>query len=183
MSLIYGQNPKAGINVIVTNEYNCSDSTGIWIEELDGPDFTIETGGVSEICPGDSLLLRAEGDEGLAYEWQDGTKENTYWGSSEGWYTVWAVNENGCRDSAGIWIEMLPAPDAEIKMDGNSELCAGDSTMIYIEPDGEEYEYAWYYGTDFNEIISQSDGYIAWESRYLYCNSTQQQRLQRHSAS
>jgi hypothetical protein len=144
--------------VIVTNEFNCSDSASVRITYLPKPEAEIEITGSTKICKGDSVLLTANPIGGnYTYQWQDGSQLNTISAKEQGYYYVWVTNENGCKDSAGILIETMPGPDAGIMASGKTEICDGDSVLLNAIPDG-DYTYKWNDGSTENSLIANKPG-------------------------
>lgn len=144
--------------VFVINEYGCADSAGVWIETLPKPEVSIEPDGDYKICEGDSVLLQAKpGDGTFSYEWQDGSASKDFMAKSEGYYYAWVINENGCKDSAGVWIETIEPPDADIELEGPEEICEGDSVILKAMPEG-VFSYKWQNGSDLEEISVSSPG-------------------------
>ena len=147
--------------VLVSGLAGCSSSASLTIEEYSLPEAEILLDGSPEFCDGDSLVLRAGPADGNIFEWQDGSSADSLIVREAGYYYVWVENEHGCRDSAGIWVDMHLLPEFTIEIYGDANICEGDTVVLKIKHEGGKYGYEWQDG-------SSADSMTVWEAGYYY---------------
>jgi gliding motility-associated-like protein len=81
----------------------------------------------ASICKNDSLLLDA-GNNGVKYQWQDGSSNNTIWAKQAGNYIVSVTDANNCtnKDTTALAILQLPV----ILLNDYTTICKGSSAQI-----------------------------------------------------
>lgn len=142
----------AGIyNLVVTNEFGCSDSAEVGIEVMVSEYPTVDLFTEAEdliLCPEETILL--EGTEGPENQWYfngepiDGATDATYEINMAGVYNLMLINEFGCADSAatGIVIEEGEAPVVEISNEDDDHLICPDETIVLEGSTGDMLQ--WY---------------------------------------
>jgi len=105
----------------------------------------------------DSLELSAvEFPVGCDISWTGiNSKENTVIIRKSGKYSVYIVNENGCRDSAAINVRIKESPKLQII--GKNSLCKDD--IIILSANYDFPEYFWSTGDTTKEISVNKKGY------------------------
>ena len=136
-------------SVVGTDENGCQNFASVIVEELPLPDVGIQ--GVLEYCAGTSTELFAFG--GLTYEWSTGETTESIVVSAPGDYTVVGTDENGCQNSATVFVTELPLPPVMIV--GELKYCAGSETVLVAEG-AETYE--WSTGETGPEIVASQPG-------------------------
>ena len=140
--------PEMSSAYVVTITYNsgCSALDTLEIMVEDAPEAMILE--VPEICPGDTSTLEAVG--GQDYEWsnEDNTSITIVTPTANTSYTVTITDENGCTDSDSILVEVYELPD--ISINGNLEVCPGDTTTLYASGG---VEYLWNTGQTTDSVL------------------------------
>lgn len=80
-------------------------------------------------CAGDSTLLSGSG-AWSAFLWSTGDTTNQIMAVVPGTYTLEAVNETGCRDTA--LINTSAFPNTPVEIEGNTNLCANNATSLTV---------------------------------------------------
>ncbi|MCX7697234.1 MAG: gliding motility-associated C-terminal domain-containing protein [Bacteroidales bacterium] len=118
----------SSLYVIVTNSYNCKDTSYVNIQALPLPNVTIS--GKDSICPNISYSYIAQGAS--TYSWDNGTSHDTAWYSftTNGNYTIQVIGTSnaGCKDTAYFSIYVVTPPVASIT--APSILCYVDTAQI-----------------------------------------------------
>ncbi len=105
------------------------------------------TGGITDICTGDSILLTASGS-GYSYEWKDGTgiagTGSSYAVYATGSYKVVATDINsGCSDSTqAVDIHVYDPPVVSLDQNDTS-FCIGGVATLEIETQDTGLTYVW----------------------------------------
>lgn len=110
--------------VSVSNSCGSADSDTLTVTVIDVPTLTIT--GSNSFCPGDSVLLTANG--GTNYTWSNGATGTAIYVTSPGTYTVSSSNSCGSSDSPGFAVTVGTSPVAQIS--GNNFFCTGDSVLL-----------------------------------------------------
>jgi len=137
---------SAGLyTVSVTDSNGCNiRSNAVGVEFAPAVSFDLWVDGVPVICEGDSAIIRAT--PGFRhYHWSTGTE-----GSSDslavtrsGWYFVTVLDEYGCSaTSDSLWIEVLPPPVVELRVDGDSVFCEPGTTRLRATSGFEQYTWS-----------------------------------------
>jgi len=136
-------------SVIITTPQSCSDtSSQIEVSILTLPDATVYFNQDTILCEGDSLQLKVK--SAMKYAWfrNDTIPVNTidsfYYVNNTGNYSVFVTDSFGCKKkSDDIFIRLFNLPDTRLALDGNTELCKGDSLIMSAKPDSSFY-YQWF---------------------------------------
>lgn len=125
-------------------------------------------GGDSTYCPGLSVTLNAYG--AYLYEWSTGSTLDSIVVSSPGG-TFWMVGHSstGCVSDT-IYKTITEEPDWNFSVDGPTELCKNDSTLLTAEG---AVKYLWNTGDTTNTVkISDTDTYTVTGSNARGCKKT-----------
>ncbi len=150
----------------VSNVYNCSDTTAfIDINVYDLPTASIILSGTNSFCQSDSVILTANQDAGLTYQWFRngsliiGASDVSIIAKQAGDYQVEISNINGCTDiSTLVTLNVNPLPMASITSGGSLEFCQGDNVLLYGS-NGIGYSYQWY--KDTNLISGATSSFVS----------------------
>lgn len=141
-------------DLIVTNEFGCTDEGVFLVEEL--PTNPAEIQGPVGLCPdqGGSLSLSSEY---TSYQWSTGvTDTNQTLAITTGIleYSVIVQDANGCRDTATYDLTAFPTTDVQVS--GDSTICPGEETVLKANPNMQAY--LWSTGSTADSIkVSQAD--------------------------
>jgi gliding motility-associated-like protein len=120
---------------------DCSATDTITVSYYEPP---IDLGPNDTICDGTSLTLQVDGN--YLFTWQDGSNNNFFEVSEEGWVWVEVSDFQQCVLRDSIFISVSPRPETPEVL-GETEYCAGDAIALsmadvddaffrYILPDG-----------------------------------------------
>ncbi|MFA6570556.1 MAG: YCF48-related protein [Bacteroidota bacterium] len=126
-------------------------SQSITVKFMPKPELRIDVPKTS-ICEGDSITLTAEPYH-PAYFWSTGDTAKSIVVKTQGNYQVSITDTNGCRNSASVFITVVPNPKPVITIQGSHKFCFGDT--ITLETDRNYSKYYWY-ETSKNQIIDSS---------------------------
>jgi hypothetical protein len=110
------------------------------------------------ICPGDSVLLTVQTEEGNRILWSNGQSGTAVYGVLPGQYFATSMNTSGCTSiSQMVDLTFLPLPDNRIITDGDLSFCLGDSVhfMAVNEPGN---TYLWPDGSVESDLMVKSEG-------------------------
>jgi hypothetical protein len=154
-------------SVKVSNAAGCIDYDTLYVIEYPKPQLFILADTV--ICAGQASLLTTEneaepGKDFSSYLWSTGdtTKELQIIHYESGIKKYWVIVENksGCRDTAYIDINVVPAPSVSIL--GDTIICAGQSSLLATEnvsePGKDFSSYLWSTGDTTKEITITKSG-------------------------
>jgi hypothetical protein len=151
--------------VKVTDENGCQATNMFSLIVNPTPNGSIS--GLSEICEGQTAILTASG--GLNYNWNNNLKTSNINVNSQGTYTVTVTDMNGCEDVVVHSLNVNPLPN--VILNGDTEICDGDNTIITVEGDG---TYLWSNQSTAQFIkISDESLYTVTVTDNKGCSSTQ----------
>lgn len=79
-------------------------------------------------CDGERIMLTATG--GNTFQWNNGVINGvSFVPAAPGNYWVTVTDVNGCKDSASIFIDILPIPNV-VASSSSTEICLGDSVLL-----------------------------------------------------
>ena len=147
----YGQNiTTAGTYTHTLQTVNGCDSVLTLVVTLKAlPTITIS--GNTTLCEGESTILTA--NNGISYNWSNGSATNSINVAESGVYTVTATNAEGCSATATATVTVNPLPIVNIS--GNSSFCQGDN--ITLTATGAS-TYAWSNNSTDNAITVNNAG-------------------------
>ena len=121
--------------LIVTNSCGSSTSSEVLINVNPLPAATITTGGSTSICQGSSLILNANTEPGLNYQWKNngtsivGATNAIYTATVGGLYTVAVTNSSACTTTSTATLVIVnPLPTVNAGVD--QTVCAGTSVTL-----------------------------------------------------
>ena len=103
---------------------------------FDLPVVSITVAGAQDICPGDSVTLRAAG--GVSYQWSTGSTADTIRVGAAGNYFVVGTAPSGCTDTSAIQNVNVLTPNVEIAVTGDTALCPFEVVTL-LAPAGSNY--------------------------------------------
>jgi|GEM_PF-818488 len=149
--------------VTVTNEYGCTDSDTVVVDEYDSP--TADAGDDVEICDGGITTLTATG--GVSYQWSTGAVSAEIMVTECGVYTVTVTDENGCTDTDSVEVICNPNPDADAGDD--VAICEGETATLTATGGG---TYEWSTGETTASIEVGCGTYTVTVTNEFGCEST-----------
>jgi len=136
------------VKLIVSNPIG-SDTIIKFVEVNNLPNGTVTSHNISVFCDGDSVLLTANQNPNLTYQWKRnndpiiGATSFEYYADQTGVYKVEVTNHKTCsRHSNWVRIDKLSLPPAQITFTGGLNLCNGDSVIFSANIDS-LYTYQW----------------------------------------
>ena len=120
-------------------------------------DFQISTNGAVEICPGEEVVLSAQGAD--FYLWETGVQDEsiTVRPSESRTYTVTGFNSFGCSKEAQVNVTVYDPVQAQVTAD--QETCAGETVALSASGGS---VYAWSNGSigpNISVVAQQSEAY------------------------
>jgi gliding motility-associated-like protein len=112
-------------SVTVTDSNGCEGDNEVDVIVNDLPEVAID--GSNFLCVGDSSMLSASASF-TAYEWQDGSTENTITANAAGLYLLTVTDANGCQNTASLVVDPIELPTPQIN--GALSFCPGTSTAL-----------------------------------------------------
>lgn len=128
--------------VTVTNGNNCTAvSTPITVTVNAAPDNSVNVGGATTFCPGDSVQLTAA--SGLNYHWSNNATTQSIFASAVGTYKVTVTNGNNCTAvSSGITISNNAVTNINNQLVDQST-CINGNVTFSISATGTNLSYIW----------------------------------------
>ncbi|MEM6799958.1 MAG: PKD domain-containing protein [Bacteroidota bacterium] len=124
---------------------SCEIKKDIRVEVDDAPNLLTVQASRRLVCPGDEVILSAEGAAG--YSWSPASGLNSFEGKEiiarpfqSTTYKVRATTENGCETEAEVFIEVIPRPRVSLES-SSGLLCEGSSLSLQA---GGALNYDWY---------------------------------------
>jgi large repetitive protein len=116
--------------VVGQDAFGCSSlPASVTVIGLSSPVFSIQPGGPTSICQGDSVSLMASG--GQTYSWNTQQTGNLIFVRQSGTYQVSGTSLNGCSGtSAPINITVRPLPSVSIQLQGPGVICQGGTVVL-----------------------------------------------------
>ena len=119
------------------------------------PTAQIQVQGSLQFCPGDSVVLLAQG--GDTYLWNNGSTAAQQVALQSGTYSVIANNSFGCSDtSTVVSVQQVAAPTALITASGPLSFCQGDSVVLQASGGS---TYVWSNGSTNTSITVNQSGF------------------------
>ncbi|MHC1705937.1 MAG: gliding motility-associated C-terminal domain-containing protein [Bacteroidales bacterium] len=144
-----------------TNLEGCKSTIKTFIRVLEKPELKLPDS--SFLCLGDQMILNAGWNDGVDYQWQDGSQSQFYKVTEPGLYFVVASNP-GCEVSdtviiypcAILWVPNAFTPDGD-----------GLNEIFQIKTTTELLEYQIYIYSRKGELIYESDDvYSGWDGKF-----------------
>ncbi|MCO6489111.1 MAG: gliding motility-associated C-terminal domain-containing protein [Phaeodactylibacter sp.] len=151
--------------VVATDSVGCIARDSVEVVENEVPSPQID-GGLS-LCPGDSTLLSVN-EPYINYQWSNGDTTASSLVTLPGFYTLTVTDAAGCRGTANILVNDVPAPQASI--DGPMEICEGATAVLDA---GNHAGYLWSDGTTGAQLQATETGlYNVVVSNIFGCRDT-----------
>lgn len=124
-------------SLTVTNQFNCTDTASIVVEEYDNPDLEIL--GNTSFCTGFSTILEADTTY-ANYEWSNNTGGQSIEVFNSGTFTLTVTDANGCMDTTMVSV----TEQAELTFDfvGETNICTGTSGTLGVSGDYDTYSWS-----------------------------------------
>lgn len=129
------------------------------------PNVDLSVGSMNQICIGDQLTIEAAGGAN-SYQWyQNGAllpiSGNALTVAEAGEYQLIAANGNCSATSEMVTVEVVDAPDSELNVDTENEICAGENLLL--EAVGGANNYQWFLngeatGNNENTLLATEAG-------------------------
>ena len=154
------QNQPAGSYLFqVMDSRGCSDSAQTTIDQP--AMIVLSTGFEDESCSnanGQAWVNASGGSGGFSYTWSTVPAQmtDTASGLDAGNYTVWVIDQQGCRDSAMVQVSNLAAPTLTV-VEARDVSCFGENDgIIHIQVNGGtgQYSYSWSHAALTDSIAS-----------------------------
>jgi hypothetical protein len=148
---IYYASAVGSYSVAVTDGVTgCTTTTGTFsIASFPAPSLVLTNNGNSQFCGNDSTSLSVTSSEVGTWEWYlnstiiNGATTDQLVVKTGGNYTVKAITNKGCTDTANINITVDPIPDTTLTVNGNTTFCEGD-TVGFSVPYSSGNTYQWF---------------------------------------
>ena len=133
------------------------------------PQPAITASGPLTFCEGGSVTLT--GPDGYSqYLWSTGETTRSITVSTTRQVALTVINEYGCDNTNGVYVEVNPLPPASITASGPTTFCEGGSVTL-TAPDG--YSYAWSNGATTQSItVAESGAYSVTVTNANGCSAT-----------
>jgi len=141
------------------------------------PIAQITPAGHDTICPGGSVVLRAQTGAGYTFLWSDASHSTTdsIIVTTGGAYTVTVYNSFGNTVSAPTTIVVASTPNSTISLTGAATFCAGDSAVLSAAA-GLTYHWSTT-ATSQNIIVHATGNYIVTVTNSNGCTASSQQHI------
>lgn len=143
---------QGAYTVTVTSENGCQSMASVTVEDRPMPVFSLS--GNSFLCENTTEVLSAIGNN--EYVWSTGETTPQITISTGGVYTVTAINNYNCSQSASVNVTLLPSPIINIV--GVSSLCQGESAMLVAATDAAQF--VWSNGDTTQSIMVVPDNTV-----------------------
>ncbi len=153
-SILVDWNVPAGnyqVWVRETTENACSGDTLSLMVQVEGPE--LDMGEDVNICEGDVFTLDYSG-QFASYLWSDGSTDESYSTSDEGWIGLRVGDTYGCTDSDSLYLAVNAPPEVDL---GEDTYLCGDAGMI-LDAGNDGTSYLWSTGDNSQQItVYQGD--------------------------
>jgi hypothetical protein len=153
-------------HIHLSSIHGCDSLVHLTLTVFDSPYATIS--GVTDICPGASTLLSANGNG--TFKWSTGDVRSPISVNTPGWYVLTVTAQNGCKAYDSVEVAYLPLP--ELSISGSNSVCRGSELLL--EASG-AYSYNWNTGV-IGPILSvspsQTTSYVVTGTSDRGCTAT-----------
>jgi PKD repeat protein len=134
------------------------------------PVAQITPSGYDTICPGASVVLRAQTGAGYTFKWSNNSTADSIIVSTAGSYTVKVYNSAGdSAISAPTVITIASSPNAQVTLTGQATFCTGDSAQLSAQPG---LSYHWSTGATTQSIeVHTSNSYTVTVTNSHNCSA------------
>ena len=153
----YGAPQTYSVKLTATDKNGCFTSSQKPVTILSSPltpFITLTPTGKNVFCQGDSVSLNSvvlQPDPNVKFNWYRGIDSvftgKPYIARSSGNYSIVAINENGCKDTAAVNITVNPLPrkpSISFSSGFNGVICAIDTTSLTAQSPDPPFRYVWY---------------------------------------
>ncbi|AHM60407.1 pkd domain containing protein [Flammeovirgaceae bacterium 311] len=130
---------------------SCSSNTSKTISVVASPDVQLVANGGTTFCPGDSVLLKLEGDV-QAVVWSTGETTPSIYAKENGTVKASIVTSSGCTLEKTVELTHLSQPELSLTASSTS-LAVGESATITV---GGALQYEWLEADDIENLYSSS---------------------------
>ena len=147
--------------LLVTDATGCTGSDSVTIIFFSSPEVTIDSGGETEICSGDSLTLNAlvnGGQPPFVMDWTSPVGQDTAQSIEAyepGNYQLIVEDSNGCQDTASFMLIVNNSPAVETGL-ATPAICSGDTTLLNPVVNGGELPFQYLWNTPTGPDTTQS---------------------------
>jgi len=147
-------NATGSYSVTGTDANGCrSASTGTVVTVNPKPQISINP---LSLCEGTSGDICATGTESrLDYRWNTGIADPCLTAYGPGTYAVTVTDENGCKGTASVVVNMVQPPNLKVITNGPTTFCEGDSVILTA---GGADSYMWNTGSTAASITVKTSG-------------------------
>ncbi len=126
----------------------------------------LKISGNTDICEGDSLLLRCNEYDGAQYSWTgpDGFASDSFEikiyparANNAGWYKV-VINLNSETNTDSVFVNVFPRPEVSILPGDTAYICNGEATVLVANPIDSNFSYFWNTGEQGESIVVREPG-------------------------
>ena len=156
------------VYVTASDSLGCSNSDSLYI--LVHPSPTLQVGADVQLCRGDSVQLQVVVDPGAMVSWQptmglrDSLGANPWFvGGVSQAYSIQVMNNQGCRRSDSLQVEVLDPPFIDAGPD--LAFCEGMQTRLGIAILDTSLQVLWFPGTGLDDSTLSNPLFTAWQSQ------------------
>lgn len=152
--------------VHLTSVHGCDSLVHLNLTVNESPYALIN--GTTEICPGASTQLSANGNG--TFRWNTGANRSPITVTTPGWYVLTVTAANGCNAYDSVEVVYLPLP--EVTISGDSAVCRGSEAVLTASG---AYSYSWntgIYGSVLTVSPQQTSTYVVTGTSDRNCTAT-----------
>ena len=153
-------NAPLSVTVTVTpkNKNNCTgDPETFTITVLDPKMLKVDLGNDTTVCYPDSLILNAENEYAISYQWQDGSNKATYTIYSTGG-EYWVVVKGPCNTRISDTINVTYLDNLKVDIGNDTSFCKGDEIHIELDVTNPHASYLWQDGDTSSHYVIEKEG-------------------------
>lgn len=121
------------------------------------PNPRVHISGSLPLCPGEEVILSADGNGGMAPGWNNGLTNSSFNTDEPGFYFYILELENCILYSDTVEITAITTPDVSIEIEGQQNSCEGD-TILLIGDEGLQ-NFVWNTGDSSTVLSTLNGGY------------------------
>lgn len=135
---VFNVSQSGNYSVIVTDQNTCTATSSAINVNVAGVQAEITYTGQPAVCDGNALVLNANQDAGLSYQWQNngnamtGETQNSFTATVAGNYSVVVTDLNNCSStSTAVIVTVGSSPSVPVVTpDGPTDFCMGDDVNL-----------------------------------------------------
>ena len=159
---------QGAYTVTVSSQNGCQSMASVTVVDKPVPDITLT--GAGSLCENATDVLTVSGN--YEYVWNTGETDQQITISSGGIYTVTATNDYGCSAFTSMYVFTLPAP--ELSIEGVSDLCQGDTTVLVASTDAGQFLWSTGETTPSVVVVPDNSTYSVTVTNANGCSATAQ---------